>query len=202
MRILYYTNDVITNSEIQDYLSVSNNVTRITIRPTLENLTGSKFDVLVSDRSRYIIPQSVIEMFDGRVCNLHPSFLPYNRGDQPLLWAAVEGSPYGVTLHKVNEKFDEGDIISQSRFVLPEWFSLKLAYQTVRTYMVDLFKTSWTSGLVLESLKNPSLLIKNDVENGSTKSRAQGRAAVAKLPHGWETTLGYLNKNKSEYLVL
>lgn len=202
MRILYYTNDVITNSEIQDYLSVSNNVTRITVRPTLENLTGSKFDVLVSDRSRYIIPQSVIEMFNGRVCNLHPSFLPYNRGDQPLLWATVEGTPYGVTLHKVNEKFDEGDIISQSRFVLPEWFSLKLAYQTVRAYMVDLFKTSWTTGLVLESLKNPSLLIKNDVENGSTKSRAQGRAAVAKLPHGWETTLGYLNKNKSEYLAL
>lgn len=202
MRILYYTNDVITNSEIQDYLSVLNNVTRITVRPTLENLTGSKFDVLVSDRSRYIIPQSVIEMFDGRVCNLHPSFLPYNRGDQPLLWAAVEGTPYGVTLHKVNEKFDEGDIISQSRFVLPEWYSLKLAYQTVRAYMVDLFKTSWTTGLVLESLKNPSLLIKNDVENGSTKSRAQGRAAVAKLPHGWETTLGYLSKNKSEYLAL
>jgi len=202
LRILYYTNDVITNSEIQDYLSVSNNVTRITVRPTLENLTGSKFDVLVSDRSRYIIPQSVIEMFNGRVCNLHPSFLPYNRGDQPLLWATVEGTPYGVTLHKVNEKFDEGDIISQSRFVLPEWFSLKLAYQTVRAYMVDLFKTSWTTGLVLESLKNPSLLIKNDVENGSTKSRAQGRAAVAKLPHGWETTLGYLNKNKSEYLAL
>lgn len=202
MRILYYTNDVVKNSEVQDYLSISNSVTRITERPTLENLNRSKFDVLVSDRSRYIIPQSVIEIFGGMVCNLHPSFLPYNRGDQPLLWAAVEGTPYGVTLHKVNEKFDEGDIISQSRFLLPERFSLKLAYETVRAHMVDLFKTSWATGLVIEALKDSSLLIKNDVEKGSTKSRAQGRVAVAKLPFGWETTLGYLEKNKSDYLAI
>ena len=202
MHILYYTNDLVINSEVQDYLSISNNVTRITERPTVENLFGSNFDILVSDRSRYIIPQSVIEMLDGMVCNLHPSFLPYNRGDQPLLWAAVEGTPYGVTLHKINERFDEGDIVSQSRFLLPEKFSLKLAYETVRSHMVDLFKTSWATGLVLEALKDPSLLIKNDVKNGSTKSRAQGRAAVAKLPFGWETTLEYLKKNHNDYLAI
>ena len=202
MRILYYTNDLVINSEVQDYLSISNNVTRITERPTVENLIGSNFDILVSDRSRYIIPQSVIEMLDGMVCNLHPSFLPYNRGDQTLLWAAVEGTPYGVTLHRINEKFDEGGIVSQSRFLIPEKFSLKLAYETVRSHMVDLFKTSWATGLVLEALKDPSLLIRNDVENGSTKSRAQGRAAVAKLPFGWETTLEYLKKNRNDYLAI
>lgn len=202
MQILYYTNSLVKNSEIQDFLSASNNVTRITERPTVENLVGSQFDILVSDRSRYIIPKNVIELFEGKVCNLHPSFLPYNRGDQPLLWATIEGTPYGVTLHKVNEKFDEGAIISQSLFHLSEKLSLKLAYEIVRSFMVDLFKTSWATGLVLEALKDPSLLLKNDVENGSTKSRAQGRAAVAKLPFGWETTLDYLKKHKDEYLVL
>jgi methionyl-tRNA formyltransferase len=192
----------VVDSEVQDYLSISNDVTRITERPTVQKLGGSKFDVLVSDRSRYIIPLNVIEMFNGMVCNLHPSYLPYNRGDQPLLWAAVEGTPYGVTVHKVNEQFDEGNIISQSRFTLSDDLTLKLAYEKVRTHMVDLFKTSWATGLILQSLNDPSLLIENEVDKGSTKSRAQGRSAVAKLPLGWETTLGYLKKNRSYYLSI
>ena len=202
MRVLYYTNNVVVDSEVQDYLSISNDVTRITERPTVQKLGGSKFDLLVSDRSRYIIPLNVIEMFNGMVCNLHPSYLPYNRGDQPLLWAAVEGTPYGVTVHKVNEQFDEGNIISQSRFTLSDDLTLKLAYEKVRTHMVDLFKTSWATGLILQSLNDPSLLIENEVDKGSTKSRAQGRSAVAKLPLGWETTLGYLKKNRSYYLSI
>jgi len=202
LRVLYYTNNVVVDSEVQDYLSISNDVTRITERPTVQKLGGSKFDLLVSDRSRYIIPLNVIEMFNGMVCNLHPSYLPYNRGDQPLLWAAVEGTPYGVTVHKVNEQFDEGNIISQSRFTLSDDLTLKLAYEKVRTHMVDLFKTSWATGLILQSLNDPSLLIENEVDKGSTKSRAQGRSAVAKLPLGWETTLGYLKKNRSYYLSI
>lgn len=202
MRILYYTNDVVLNSEVQDFLSISNDVTRITERPTVEKLDGLNFDILVSDRSRYIIPSNVIEMFNGMVCNLHPSFLPYNRGDQPLLWATVEGTPYGVTIHKVNERFDEGNIISQSRFTLSDELTLKFAYEKVRAYMVDLFKTTWATGLVIQSLNDSDLLIKNEIDKGSTKSRAQGRIAVAKLPFGWETTLGYLRKNCNDYLSI
>jgi hypothetical protein len=202
LRILYYTNNFVLDSEVQDYLSKANDVTRITERPTVQKLGGSNFDVLVSDRSRYIIPLNVIEMFNGIVCNLHPSFLPFNRGDQPLLWAAVEGTPFGVTIHKVDERFDEGNIISQTRFTLSDELTLKLAYEKVRTYMVDLFKTSWATGLILQSLSDPSLLIENEVDKGSTKSRAQGRLAVAKLPFGWETQLGYLKKNRADYLSI
>jgi hypothetical protein len=202
LRILYYTNNFVLDSEVQDYLSIANDVTRITERPTVQKLGGSNFDVLVSDRSRYIIPLNVIEMFNGMVCNLHPSFLPFNRGDQPLLWAAVEGTPFGVTIHKVDERFDEGNIISQTRFTLSDELTLKLAYEKVRTYMVDLFKSSWATGLILQSLSDPSLLIENEVDKGSTKSRAQGRLAVAKLPFGWETQLGYLKKNRADYLSI
>jgi methionyl-tRNA formyltransferase len=141
-------------------------------------------------------------MFNGMVCNLHPSFLPYNRGDQPLLWAAVEGTPYGVTIHKVSERFDEGNIISQSQFVLSEDLTLKLAYEIVRSHMVDLFKTAWTTGLLHQSLSDPNLFIVNDLDKGSTKSRAQGREAVAKLPIGWETKLKYLRENRADYLAI
>jgi methionyl-tRNA formyltransferase len=200
MKILYYTNDTVVESEIQDFLSQNNDVTRITERPTTDNLKGLKFDILISDRSRFIIPINVIEMFDGLICNLHPSFLPFNRGDQPLLWSAVEGTPYGVSIHQVSEKFDEGSIISQTRFNLPEELTLHAAYMIVRTHMVDLFKTSWSTGLLIESLRNNKSMIYNNVNNGTTKSRAQGRRAVSMLPNGWDTTIKYLKLNRNDFL--
>ena len=200
MKILYYTNDTVVESEIQDFLSQNNDVTRITERPTTDNLKGLKFDILISDRSRFIIPINVIEMFDGLICNLHPSFLPFNRGDQPLLWSAVEGTPYGVSIHQVSEKFDEGNIISQTRFNLPEELTLHAAYMKVRTHMVDLFKTSWSTGLLIESLRNNKSMIYNNVNNGTTKSRAQGRRAVSMLPNGWDTTIKYLKLNRNDFL--
>ena len=200
MKILYYTNDTVVESEIQDFLSQNNDVTRITERPTTDNLKGLKFDILISDRSRFLIPINVIEMFDGLICNLHPSFLPFNRGDQPLLWSAVEGTPYGVSIHQVSEKFDEGSIISQTRFNLPEELTLHAAYMIVRTHMVDLFKTSWSTGLLIESLRNNKSMIYNNVNNGTTKSRAQGRRAVSMLPNGWDTTIKYLKLNRNDFL--
>ena len=200
MKILYYTNDTVVESEIQDFLSQNNDVTRITERPTTDNLKGLKFDILISDRARFIIPINVIEMFDGLICNLHPSFLPFNRGDQPLLWSAVEGTPYGVSIHQVSEKFDEGNIISQTRLNLPEELTLHAAYMIVRTHMVDLFKTSWSTGLLIESLRNNKSMIYNNVNNGTTKSRAQGRRAVSMLPNGWDTTIKYLKLNRNDFL--
>ena len=142
MKILYYTNDTVVESEIQDFLSQNNDVTRITERPTTDNLKGLKFDILISDRARFIIPINVIEMFDGLICNLHPSFLPFNRGDQPLLWSAVEGTPYGVSIHQVSEKFDEGSIISQTRFNLPEEFTLHASCNLLQRLEV-FFKNSY-----------------------------------------------------------
>jgi hypothetical protein len=204
MKILYYTNDNVTFSEIEEILSEKHDVKRITTRPTQNLLinAGGGFDLLVSDRSRFIIPREVVEILNGMACNLHPSFLPFNRGDQPLLWAAVEGTPFGVTIHSVNERFDEGQIVSQTKFNLPDSFTLRTAYSAVRSHMVGLFKSSWESGVLCESLRNPKLLIPNDVANGSTKSRANGRAAVAKLPYGWDTEIYYLRSHAEFFLNL
>ena len=147
MRVLYYTNEKVLESEVEKTLINSGaEVDRISSRPTLEIVRSKPYDFIVSDRSRLIIPESVIHELDGKVINLHPSFLPYNRGDQPLLWAAVEGTPFGVTIHQVNEKFDEGPIICQTKLSLIEDITLSEAYNIVRKYMVSLFDISWKSG--------------------------------------------------------
>ena len=47
--------------------------------------------------------------------NLHPSFLPYNKGWNTPSWAILDKTPYGATLHFMDQTLDEGDIIHQKR---------------------------------------------------------------------------------------
>ncbi len=51
------------------------------------------------------------------VINCHPSLLPAHRGANPYFWAIYSGDKKtGITFHKMNEKFDAGDILMQASF--------------------------------------------------------------------------------------
>ena len=50
--------------------------------------------------------------------NLHPALLPEGRGPWPMPVAILRGKTSGVTLHKLSDKFDEGDILLQSEIPL------------------------------------------------------------------------------------
>ncbi|MAZ86186.1 MAG: methionyl-tRNA formyltransferase [Cellvibrionaceae bacterium] len=46
--------------------------------------------------------------------NLHPTLLPHGRGPTPLIWLLTKYAEYsGITLHKMTDKMDEGDILLQ-----------------------------------------------------------------------------------------
>jgi methionyl-tRNA formyltransferase len=42
--------------------------------------------------------------------NIHPAYLPYCRGRDPVVWAIRRGCPAGVTLHSITQGVDEGPI--------------------------------------------------------------------------------------------
>jgi len=45
--------------------------------------------------------------------NTHPSLLPHARGKHYNFWTIVEGAPFGVTLHLIDEGIDTGPIVAQ-----------------------------------------------------------------------------------------
>lgn len=47
--------------------------------------------------------------------NIHPAYLPYCRGRDPVVWALRHEYPAGVTLHSINSGVDEGDIWYQEQ---------------------------------------------------------------------------------------
>ena len=78
----------------------------------------------------------VLRAFSGRIVNTHPSLLPryggqgmYGRRVHEAVLAAQERET-GVSIHLVNENFDEGEIIYQSKCTVEKNDDLeKLAYK-------------------------------------------------------------------------
>lgn len=66
-----------------------------------------------------LLGAEVLEAFDNRVINLHPSLLPSFAGANGIREAYEHGVRVtGVTVHLANERFDEGAIIAQEPVVV------------------------------------------------------------------------------------
>ncbi len=65
------------------------------------------------------IPNRLLEMAPYGCINLHPSLLPKYRGSGPLRGPILNGDTYtGVTIMKLVEKWDAGDILMQKSFAM------------------------------------------------------------------------------------
>lgn len=71
--------------------------------------------------------------------NTHPSYLPYSRGKHFSFWTIVEQSPFGVSLHFVNEGIDSGDIIAQKEIFYTWEDTSETLYNKSKIEMHNLF---------------------------------------------------------------
>lgn len=71
-------------------------------------------DVIVVVAYGQIIPSAIIDLPRHKSVNVHFSLLPKYRGAAPVQWAILQGEEKtGVTVFELNERMDEGDILSQ-----------------------------------------------------------------------------------------
>ena len=86
----------------------------------LERRIEADFGVLASYGE--IIPPGVINSFPKGILVIHPSLLPKFRGASPIPAAIINGeTKTGVTIFKMDEKVDHGQIISQFKEdILPD----------------------------------------------------------------------------------
>lgn len=71
-------------------------------------------DWLICANCKVYLPPSILEVFAGRVMNVHPGLLPRQAGMYAYQWAIRNGETQtGATIHWVEEGVDTGDIITQ-----------------------------------------------------------------------------------------
>lgn len=100
-------------------------------------------DYLVSCGYRHIVPESVLELPKEGCLNLHPAYLPYNRGANPNVWSIVEGTPAGVTLHYMDGGIDTGPIVAQREVEVHFSDNGRDLYERLEDAQVELFKRYW-----------------------------------------------------------
>ncbi|WP_262391787.1 methionyl-tRNA formyltransferase [Nocardiopsis sp. CNR-923] len=77
-------------------------------------LEAYRVDLLIVFGFAWKLPCSVLEIPRLGVINVHVSMLPKYRGPAPLLWAIRNGDPTGgITVHRMDEDFDTGNILAQ-----------------------------------------------------------------------------------------
>lgn len=102
----------------------------------------------------YILKPEFINLFTAGIINLHPSYLPYNRGQYPNVWSIIDETPAGVTLHFVDEQIDSGDIIAQRKVAVEPTDTGETLYRKLEKECVYLFQSVWP---LLKSGRAPRL---------------------------------------------
>ena len=87
----------------------------------------------------YIVKSELLDIPKLGFLNLHPAFLPYNRGWHTPSWAILEGTPIGATLHYMSEQLDMGDIIHQKKMVIEIDDTADSLYQKLKKLEFDVF---------------------------------------------------------------
>ncbi|PID95195.1 MAG: phosphoribosylglycinamide formyltransferase [Bacteroidetes bacterium] len=100
----------------------------------LEQLVADQPDLIVLAGFLWLIPPSIIQQFPNRIVNIHPALLPQYGGKGMYgmhvhkAVIAHKEKESGITIHLVNEQYDEGDILFQATCpVSPEDTPEKLA---------------------------------------------------------------------------
>jgi phosphoribosylglycinamide formyltransferase-1 len=84
-------------------------------------LVNKEIDFIVLAGFLWLVPQNILNKFDGKIINIHPALLPKYGGKgmfgDHVHKAVLENNEKesGITIHYVNEKYDDGDIIFQEK---------------------------------------------------------------------------------------
>ncbi len=115
------------------------------------SIKKNEYDWLLNIWGYKIFKKDFLSKFKKNL-NLHPSFLPYNKGRDPYYFSIINQTPIGITIHEMDEKIDNG------KYYIREKFN---------------FNFPFTAGDIFDiSLKNiKSLFIKNwiKIRNGKIK---------------------------------
>lgn len=95
----------------------------------LKEISRYNCNVGFSINCRNIIKRPLIDFFEGRLFNIHDSFLPNERGGALNTWRILNDiKSVGNTIHQVDEGIDSGDIAFQEKVELKDEFPFPIDY--------------------------------------------------------------------------
>ena len=124
---------------------MTSNITRLNREITEKDIEIIKPDILISFGYLPIIKKDVLKLMKNKAINLHLSYLPWNKGYDPIFWTIFDNTLCGVAIHYMDEKIDIGVIIARNIVELPNDSTLYSAYKIFRYELERLLYKSFYS---------------------------------------------------------
>ncbi len=110
--------DFISKSDFKAGLFKPEDINSESSKSKLQSLSA---DIFIVASYGSIISKEILSLASIAPLNIHGSLLPKYRGAAPVSWALINGEEEtGVTIFKMNERLDSGDIILKKSFVITE----------------------------------------------------------------------------------
>tara|TARA_Y100001973_G_C5100056_1_gene282162 strand:+ start:114 stop:866 length:753 start_codon:yes stop_codon:yes gene_type:complete len=135
------------------------------------NVNSDKFIYMVKEYSvdlifmlwfPTIVKENTLNSVNIKFVNLHPSYLPWNRGMHPYYWTIVDNTPAGTTIHFIDKNIDEGEILFQTEIDVSITDTGESLYEKSLNETINLFKKNYNN--IIDSNYN---LKKVNTKNGS-----------------------------------
>ena len=107
-----------------------------------KSIKKDEFKWLLNIWGYKILKREFLNKFENNL-NLHPSYLPFNRGRDPYYFSILNGTPFGVCIHRMDHTIDGG------KYFLREKFSLKFPVKAKDVFNIsfknirELFIKNW-----------------------------------------------------------
>lgn len=110
---------------------------------SMEILHRMDLDYILCVHFPYMIRRPVLNLPKYGVLNLHPAYLPYNRGWHTPTWAILDGTPAGASLHYMSPSVDAGDVVYQEQIAVDPADTADSLYQHLKALEVRVFREGW-----------------------------------------------------------
>lgn len=111
----------------------------------LDMLKAENIDYIILAGFLWKIPQNILNNFKDKILNVHPSLLPKYGGKgmygHHVHNAVLENkeTETGITIHVVNEKYDDGAIVAQGKCVISNGETLETLQKKISQLEKEIF---------------------------------------------------------------
>lgn len=182
--VLFLTNNDNTEDVFEWLLKRGENVHKVQNKLTEDMIRALEPSFIVSFNYRYLIPKEVLDLMPDRVINLHTSYLPYNRGSSPNFFSFMDDTPKGVTIHRMAEGLDTGDILCRKELFFDEGReTFASTYEKLLAAMKELFYENW------DAIKAGKITVQKQEGCGTYHTMRELAEIREKHPFTWDCNI-------------
>jgi methionyl-tRNA formyltransferase len=93
----------------------------------------------------YVLDERFLSLPKLDTINVHPGYLPYNKGFFYYVWSVLDGTPAGVSVHRMNSAADAGDLYAQALIEVTPEDTGDTLYRKHEDAAIALFRATWPS---------------------------------------------------------